>query len=190
MPLVENIQAEFHGDKAKLTWVVSLDGKKTQSETYKVLAILEKPNDEAYRDLKADGPRKFEQPAPASVAPQDVFVWFDESPPGPGVPLFEAVVTARAYDGALAILRQARQGNTSVQSGTSVLDTSYHPATVGLDSWQKSNPNSAPSLFYWQGEEVNGATLVMHFQMTKRAYEQMLALVAGSDVRVRLSQSH
>jgi hypothetical protein len=84
-------------------------------------------------------------------------------------------------------LRQARQANTSVQSGTSVLDTSYHPATVGLDSWQKSNPNSAPSLFYWQGEEVNGATLVMHFQMTKRAYEQMLALVAGSDVRVRLS---
>jgi len=43
MPLVDDIQAEFHGDKAKLTWVVSLDGKKTQSETYKVLAILEKP---------------------------------------------------------------------------------------------------------------------------------------------------
>ena len=43
MPMVDNIQAEFHGDKAKLTWVVSLDGKKTQSETYKVLAILEKP---------------------------------------------------------------------------------------------------------------------------------------------------
>jgi len=43
MPLVENIQAEFHGDKAKLTWVVSLDGKKTASETYKVLAILDKP---------------------------------------------------------------------------------------------------------------------------------------------------
>src|SRR6266480_1214672 len=75
-----------------------------RGETYKVLAILEKPNDEAYRDLKANGPHKFEQPAPTSVAPQDVFVWFDESPPGPGVPLFEAVVTARAYDGALAIL--------------------------------------------------------------------------------------
>jgi len=43
IPLVENIQAEFHGDKAKLEWVVSLDGKKMQSETYKVLAILEKP---------------------------------------------------------------------------------------------------------------------------------------------------
>jgi hypothetical protein len=41
-PLVENIQAEFHGDKAKLIWVVSLDGKKMQSETYKVLAILDR----------------------------------------------------------------------------------------------------------------------------------------------------
>jgi hypothetical protein len=43
LPLVENIEAEFHGDKAKLIWVVSLDGKKMQSETYKVLAILDKP---------------------------------------------------------------------------------------------------------------------------------------------------
>jgi hypothetical protein len=43
MPLVDNIQAEFHGDNAKLIWVVSLDGKKMQSETYKVLAILDKP---------------------------------------------------------------------------------------------------------------------------------------------------
>jgi hypothetical protein len=155
------------------------------------LSFFEKKSyDEAYRNLKANGPRKFEQPAPAPPSPtaQDVFVWFDEAAPAPNAPLFDAVVTARAYDGALGILRQARQGNTSVQAGTSVLDTGYHPATVNLDSWQKSNPNSAPSLFYWQGEEVNGATPVMHFQMTKRAYEQMLALVAGSDLRVRPSQ--
>jgi len=43
MPLVDNIQAEFHGDNAKLIWVISLDGKKKQSETYKILAILDKP---------------------------------------------------------------------------------------------------------------------------------------------------
>jgi hypothetical protein len=43
MPLVDNITVEFKGDKAKLIWVVSLDGKKMQSETYKVLAILDKP---------------------------------------------------------------------------------------------------------------------------------------------------
>jgi hypothetical protein len=42
MPLVENIHAEFKGDKAKLVWVVSIDGK-TQSETYKVLGVLDKP---------------------------------------------------------------------------------------------------------------------------------------------------
>jgi hypothetical protein len=46
MPLVENIQVEFRGDKAKLIWVVSLDGKKMQSETYKVLAVLDKPKNE------------------------------------------------------------------------------------------------------------------------------------------------
>jgi len=43
MRLVETVQAEFHGDKAKLIWPVSLDGKKMQSETYKILGILEKP---------------------------------------------------------------------------------------------------------------------------------------------------
>jgi hypothetical protein len=43
IPLVDDIQAEFHGDNAKLIWVVSLDGKKLQTETYKVLAILDKP---------------------------------------------------------------------------------------------------------------------------------------------------
>lgn len=42
-PLVDNIDVDFHGDKAKLEWVVSLDGKKKESETYKVLAVLDKP---------------------------------------------------------------------------------------------------------------------------------------------------
>jgi hypothetical protein len=43
IPLVDEINADFHGDNAKLEWVVSLDGKKIQSETYKILAILGKP---------------------------------------------------------------------------------------------------------------------------------------------------
>jgi len=42
-PVVDNIEAEFKGDNAKLIWPVSLDGKKMQSETYKILGILEKP---------------------------------------------------------------------------------------------------------------------------------------------------
>jgi hypothetical protein len=40
VPLVDTIQAMFHGDNAKLMWSVSLDGKKMQSETYKIVAIL------------------------------------------------------------------------------------------------------------------------------------------------------
>jgi hypothetical protein len=43
MPLIENVQVDFHGDKAKLMWPVSLDGKKMESETYKILAILDAP---------------------------------------------------------------------------------------------------------------------------------------------------
>jgi hypothetical protein len=38
-PLVDSIQADFNGDNAKLIWPVSLDGKKMQSETYKILGI-------------------------------------------------------------------------------------------------------------------------------------------------------
>jgi hypothetical protein len=45
-PVVDNIQADFRGGNAKLEWVVSLDGKKTQSETYKVLGILDKAKNE------------------------------------------------------------------------------------------------------------------------------------------------
>jgi hypothetical protein len=42
-PLVEKIEVDFHGDNAKLTWPVSIDGKKMQSETYKILGIFDKP---------------------------------------------------------------------------------------------------------------------------------------------------
>jgi hypothetical protein len=43
VPLVDHIQAEFDGANAKLIWPVSIDGKKMQSETYKILAVIEKP---------------------------------------------------------------------------------------------------------------------------------------------------
>ena len=46
VPLVDEIEVDFHGDKAKLEWNVSLDGKKRQSETYKILAVLDKPQDD------------------------------------------------------------------------------------------------------------------------------------------------
>jgi hypothetical protein len=41
-PIVDNVQADFKGDNAKLIWPVSLDGKKMQSETYKILGVLDK----------------------------------------------------------------------------------------------------------------------------------------------------
>jgi hypothetical protein len=215
MPLVDNIYAEFHGEKAKLEWVVSLDGKKIQSETYKVLAVLGNPRSDqpkqqattvplpssptqvvstqaatvvstpAAKAISTQAAKVVSTPAAKAVSSPDLFVWFDESAPAPGTPLFDVILTMRAYDGAIAILRKARQGSATVQPGTNVLDTNYQPTTVTLLSWHKRNPNSAPWVFYWLGEEVNGEVSVVHFQMTKRAYQQMLALVTSSDLRVR-----
>jgi hypothetical protein len=42
-PIVDNIQVDFKGSNAKLIWPASLDGKKMESETYKILGILDKP---------------------------------------------------------------------------------------------------------------------------------------------------
>ena len=42
VPLVDDIEADFKGDNAKLSWNVSIDGKKSASETYKILAVLSK----------------------------------------------------------------------------------------------------------------------------------------------------
>lgn len=47
VPLVDAIEADFHGDSAKLSWNVSIDGKKSQSETYKILAVMDKPQEPA-----------------------------------------------------------------------------------------------------------------------------------------------
>lgn len=40
IPPLDGISVEFSGDKATLRWVVSIDGKKFQRETYKVLAVI------------------------------------------------------------------------------------------------------------------------------------------------------
>jgi hypothetical protein len=39
VPLVNEFEASFDGDKAKLFWPTSLDGKKVESETYKIIAV-------------------------------------------------------------------------------------------------------------------------------------------------------
>jgi hypothetical protein len=39
VPLVDAFEADFKGDKAKLIWPTSLDGRKTETETYKIIAV-------------------------------------------------------------------------------------------------------------------------------------------------------
>jgi len=41
IPPGDNIQAEFKGKNAKLYWSVSVDGSKSDSETYKILTVEE-----------------------------------------------------------------------------------------------------------------------------------------------------
>ncbi len=40
VPPGDDVTAEFDGDQAKLIWSVSLDGRKTQSETYTIVNIV------------------------------------------------------------------------------------------------------------------------------------------------------
>lgn len=47
MPMVPHVEADFNGQIAKLTWPAGADGKKTESETYKVVAMLGKRTDTA-----------------------------------------------------------------------------------------------------------------------------------------------
>jgi hypothetical protein len=42
-PPADEVTAEFNGDEAKLIWSVSLDNRKTQSETYTILNIAPSP---------------------------------------------------------------------------------------------------------------------------------------------------
>lgn len=55
MPMVQHVQAEFIGENAKLEWPVGTDGKKTETETYKVIAVLNKRIDTA-RATTGEGP--------------------------------------------------------------------------------------------------------------------------------------
>lgn len=48
MPLGERVGVEFSGPSARLTWPVGSDGKKTDSEMYKVVAMLAKPGNSEF----------------------------------------------------------------------------------------------------------------------------------------------
>ena len=55
MPMVEHVEAEFTGETAKLKWAVGTEGKKTESETYRVIAMLDKRTETA-RVSTSEGP--------------------------------------------------------------------------------------------------------------------------------------
>ena len=45
MPMSERADAEFAGQSAKLSWALASNGNKTESETYRVVALLAKPGE-------------------------------------------------------------------------------------------------------------------------------------------------
>lgn len=47
MPMVQQVEAVFNGRTAKLTWPSAQDGRKSESETYVVIAMLNKRTDTA-----------------------------------------------------------------------------------------------------------------------------------------------
>ena len=108
-----------------------------------------------------------------------IFVWFDEEQPGPGTQVIEVVVTARAYEGVLSILREVRGANTAVRSGSSVLETNYHPPTFQLGTWigRQSSPEALTSVFLWEDEVLGETTPAMDFYMTPRAYQNVVSTV-------------
>ena len=55
MPLVERVGVEFNGSSAKISWPGGPDGRKIETETYKVVAMLAKPVETA-RVTNNEGP--------------------------------------------------------------------------------------------------------------------------------------
>lgn len=112
----------------------------------------------------------------------DVMFWFDEDPPVAGQRVLQVVVTARAYEGVLNVLRQVRGSNTQVRGGFSILETNYHPPTFQLGEWltQNSSPDSIGSVFYWEDEVLSDTTPVMSFYMTPGAYRGAMDAVSQS----------
>ena len=41
-PAIDEIRADFKGSNAKLSWPISVDGKKVESETYRILGVIPK----------------------------------------------------------------------------------------------------------------------------------------------------
>jgi tetratricopeptide (TPR) repeat protein len=101
----------------------------------------------------------------------DVMTWFDEPAPGPTTEVREVVITAKAYDGVLNILRKLRDSDTSVKSGSSVLETGYHPPSFRLGASVPSK--QSVQVFHWDDEVPTNESLVMHIRVTRRVYDNV-----------------
>jgi hypothetical protein len=184
LPMVNDIQAEFRGKNAKLKWLVSIDGKKTESETYKIVALLaasEYPlgandqgavatastRDSGHGENVASTPEQ----VPYNGTLTDVMTWFDEATPGPTTEIRNVIITARGYDGVLNILSKLRDSDTSVKSGVSVLDAGYHPPSFHLSVGLSKD--ESVTVFHWDDETVTNNTLVMRLKVTRRVYDNV-----------------
>ncbi len=102
-----------------------------------------------------------------SVKEALVFYWFDEQVRKNST-IFHIVITARAYDEVIAVLQKTLGEKT----------TKLRPETYPFRRWLGSaTPQSVASLFFWWDETLSDDTPVMDFYMTKRAYEQTVAIV-------------
>jgi len=79
-----------------------------------------------------------------------IIVWFDEAEPQPGTQVLEVVVTARAYEGVLSILREVRGSNTFRQAR--LQHSRNELPSTHLSAWRMDRLS-----FYWQ-DEVLGET--------------------------------
>jgi hypothetical protein len=174
LPLVDDVDVEFHGNKAKLEWAVSLDGKKMESETYQIVAVvgtIAAPSQSPPAPASTKIADVNESANGLSADFADVMTWFDEPAPGPTTEIRNVVITASAYDRVLKVLRTLRDSDTSVKSGMSVLDVDYHPPAYRLGA--NLSAGQLVDVFRWDNEALADATLVMHIRVTQRVYENV-----------------
>src|SRR5437879_574294 len=119
--------------------------------------------------LTASNPGRMNSAQSSSLA--DVMMWFDEPAPGPTTEVCEVVITARAYDGVLNILRKLRDSDTSVKNGSSVLETGYHPPSFRLGAAVPSK--QSVQIFHWDDEVPNSESLVMRIRVTRKVYDNV-----------------
>jgi len=70
VPLVDTFEAIFDGDKVKLFWPTSLDGKKTESETYKIIAVSKAGTAPPAPVAPATAPAEATNPTPDAAPPE------------------------------------------------------------------------------------------------------------------------